>query len=313
MVGSGPSADAGPVVAYVGGIGRSGSTLLCRLLAQVPGVVNVGEICYLWNQSVLNDRMCSCGVPFGSCPFWVEVGRQAFGGWDAPTATRLDGVRRRLERNRRLVPLTRRGGGVRSQEADEYAAAMDAVLRAVATVAGARVVVDNSKMPSTALIRRRGGLPLRVIHLVRSPFGVAHSWNRVVSRPDFDGRQMTRFPPHRAALDWSANNAAFDLIARLVPTLRMRYEDLVHAPREEVARALDFLGVPDPDLSFIGDGTAVLGPDHSVWGNPSRVSLGPATIRPDERWREELGLGHRVTVTALTAPGLARYGYLRRR
>ena len=38
----------GPTVIFIGGWGRTGSTLLARLLATSPGVANVGEIRYLW-------------------------------------------------------------------------------------------------------------------------------------------------------------------------------------------------------------------------------------------------------------------------
>ena len=35
-------------VLYIGGWGRSGSTLLAHVLAEVPGFVSVGELRYVW-------------------------------------------------------------------------------------------------------------------------------------------------------------------------------------------------------------------------------------------------------------------------
>ena len=46
-------------VLYVGGLPRSGSTLLDLLLHQLPGHVGVGEIYYLWNDSLLHDAPCA--------------------------------------------------------------------------------------------------------------------------------------------------------------------------------------------------------------------------------------------------------------
>ena len=76
-------------VAFVGGHGRSGSTLLSRVLGAVPGFVTVGELCYLWDQGVLMDRMCGCGKSFSECEFWTAVGKEAFGGWDPVSYTHL--------------------------------------------------------------------------------------------------------------------------------------------------------------------------------------------------------------------------------
>ena len=53
-----PAREHAPVtVLFIAGMGRSGSTILSRLLGQAPGVCYVGELCYLWDQGLTNDRM----------------------------------------------------------------------------------------------------------------------------------------------------------------------------------------------------------------------------------------------------------------
>ena len=59
---------------YVGGAGRSGSTLLDLLLSEVPGMFAAGEVRYLWNRGVRDNELCGCGQSFLSCPFWSAVG-----------------------------------------------------------------------------------------------------------------------------------------------------------------------------------------------------------------------------------------------
>ena len=71
-----------PQVLYVGGWGRSGSTLLSHLLGRLPEMVAVGELRYVWQAGVSGNELCGCGQPFDECPFWVAVGEEAFGGWD---------------------------------------------------------------------------------------------------------------------------------------------------------------------------------------------------------------------------------------
>ena len=62
--------------------GMSGSTLLCRILGEVPGFVAIGEIGRIWDKGLGEDVECSCGEAFSRCPFWAAVGEKAFGGWD---------------------------------------------------------------------------------------------------------------------------------------------------------------------------------------------------------------------------------------
>src|SRR4051794_38468775 len=63
----------GPSIVYIGGTGRSGSTLLARLLSGVPGVVAVGELRYVLDRGMTQDHLCGCGRPFRACPFWHDV------------------------------------------------------------------------------------------------------------------------------------------------------------------------------------------------------------------------------------------------
>src|SRR5206468_2970805 len=45
--------DEGPVrVLFVGGLGRSGSTLVDRMLAQMPEATSVGELVHIWERAL---------------------------------------------------------------------------------------------------------------------------------------------------------------------------------------------------------------------------------------------------------------------
>ena len=72
-------ATTGVPVLFIGGLGRSGSTLVDRVLGQTPGVCSVGELVFLWERGLLANERCGCGEPFDGCPFWKEVGVRAFG------------------------------------------------------------------------------------------------------------------------------------------------------------------------------------------------------------------------------------------
>lgn len=306
-----------PVV-FVGGMGRSGSTLISRVLGRVPGLVAVGEMHYLWDQGVRNDRLCGCGSVFSACPFWKAVGAAAFGGWHRVDAAEAHSLRRRIVRNR-FVPLLLAPVASRSfsRDVERYASLMAAVYRGVREVSGADVVVDTSKYPSSGyLLRRVGGVDLRLLHLVRASHGVAHSWAKTVARPDRTERTLARFPPARIAVEWTAYNFAYDALRAIgVPGVVLRYEDFVARPREELLRVLAALGHPrsPADLAFIGPDGLDLPRDHSVAGNPMRFRTGPESLRLDDAWHSDMPISTQRLVTALSAPGLVRFGYLPRR
>ena len=94
-------------VLLIGGAGRSGSTLLERMLDQVPGVVAVGELTDLWDSALVRGERCGCGVPFAKCEFWSHVGDHAFGGWHRIDAGELLAVHDSVARNRH-VPFSSR-------------------------------------------------------------------------------------------------------------------------------------------------------------------------------------------------------------
>lgn len=307
--------DRRTAVVFVGGMGRSGSTLVARALGQVPGLVTVGELHYLWDQGVLSDRACSCGEPFSSCPFWHQVGDVAGGGWDRREARRLLDLRRDVIRNRYVPWLGASAlpASIRTVR-DDYARAMARVAAAVLTVSGARALVDTSKYPSSGYVLASSpDIDLRLIHLVRRSEGVAHSWMKRIARPDRDDSEFARFPPARTAAEWMAYNGAYDLL-RLggVRGLAVRYEDFVAAPGPTLRAILDHLGKPrDPaDLDFVTPDGIVLEHHHSIAGNPMKFRTGLEALRLDDAWRAEMPPMARWLVTGLTAPGLLRYGYL---
>jgi hypothetical protein len=303
-------------VVFIGGSGRSGTTLLERLLGRVPGVTALGEVRHLPERGMAGDQDCGCGEPFSACPFWSKVGHLAFGGWSTPDAVHWRETQRRVDRNRHLpfLLLPVRPGFRRHLTV--YADGLRRVYEAAAEVGGAGTVVDSSKAGSTVfLLRRVPGINLRVLHVVRDSRGVAHSLLKEVARPEI-GDAVTLMPrarPLPGAVWWMLFNAMFHAVAATgTPTVRVRYEDLVAHPRAEVARLLARLrvGTGDGDLAFLGDGHADLGVDHTVAGNPMRFRTGRIDLRPDDAWRSGLSQRHRRLVSAVTAPFLLGYGYL---
>lgn len=312
-----PAADAPRIkVAYIGGLGRSGSTLLDRMLGQLPGFLSAGEIRDLWQRGLVENRLCGCGTPFRECPFWSSVGQEAFGGWDRVDVAHVLSLARSLDRHSRIPLLVAHSTWPPfDRRLREFLGTLDRLYRAIAAVGDARVIVDSSKAPSTAFVLR--GMPaldLRLVHLIRDSRGVAYSWNKKVVRPDTPGRTvyMHRYQPARIGMRWVTRNLQMEMLGRLGhPEVRVRYEHAVTAPRLELERIVEMLDehVDTQAYGFIADGRVRLGVNHTVMGNPVRMHQGSLQLRLDDEWRSAMSPRQRRIVSLLTRPLLRRYGY----
>jgi hypothetical protein len=301
-----------PAVLFLGGLGRSGTTLVERVLARAPGVVAVGELVFLWERGVHLDERCGCGTSFGACPFWEAVGRRAFGGWDVAELQGVRELQRRVDRTR-YVPLLL-APWIWPPFRDRlrrYAELVGRVYGAVAAESGAAVIVDSSKHVSTAaLLRHVPGIRPRVVQLVRDPRGVAYSWSKDVERPDAEGSRMAMLGPWRIAARWVTHDLLLELVRPRRGGGRLRYEGFVADPEAVARHLLDVAGLAPTSAPAIGaGGTVALVTDHTVAGNPLRFRTGEVEIRADVAWRERMPAADRRVVGALTYPLRVAYGY----
>lgn len=311
--------DAG--VVFLAGWGRSGSTLLDRLLGSLHEITSLGEMRDVCLRGGLENRRCSCGAAFRSCPFWAQVGRCAFGarGWDDPVVSEIDQARRRLDRPWMLplLVLPRLGSRHFRTRLDWYTGQLAILFRAVAAVSGTPFLLDSSKIATHALLLRRAGLQVRVVHLVRDSRAVLWSWRRPVLRSDgaSAGEQLRRYRTLPGVGRYLGYNLMAQLLCRVTgSSRRVRYEDLVASPAQVLGELLVHLRLPlapsdGVALDQIAGGYLDLPSLHAADGNPMRLQPGRLTIRPDEEWRRALPRLHRLIITGLTAPLLLGYGY----
>lgn len=317
-------------VLFIGGLGRSGSTLIEKLLNELTSTFSVGETVHLWERGARDNQRCGCGERFSACGHWKAVGEAAFGGWDQLDLDRLIHLRWSVDRSRRLPQIF---GAIKSGRTTaaqrEYLDAMRSVLVAGAAIEGTRVGVDRSDivlldsskhLSTAALLACDPALDVRVLHLIRDPRGVAHSWMKTVARPETDGEIMPKYSPRRTGLRWVTDNLGFETLRKLgVPVLTLRYEDILEEPTHrivEIARfagampTVDEIGGDDVSLPFlVGRSAHLTTTMHSVAGNPLRFGGDNLTLRLDDAWREDMTSKDRRTVERVVGPILARYGY----
>ncbi len=267
-------------VVYIGGYGRSGSSLLDALLGSRPGVVSGGEVCQLFAWCA-QERLCSCGLAIGHCPFWGPVVQDVQAQTSLSPAA-LDHITVEAELHGRRV--------------DRWTEVWECVFRSLRHHHGVARLVDSSK---TAGGRRRlslyGSVPqaelVLMVHLHRSLGGVVHSRRRGGNLQIERGEKTT--PPARAAglaiagwvrANWTASRAR----SGPAPYRSLRYDALVADPQAVVAQIVEAVG---------WDTIAQEEPhrqDHIIAGNRMLRSGWDGAVRQHDSWRRDLPVPWRV-------------------
>lgn len=328
------SADEWPTpVLYIGGTGGGGSGMLAHVLGEVPGFVSIGEARLVWRRGVVEDQLCGCGTRFSRCPFWIDVmdvtlgpgstdqRRAAAARWSAELEART---------NVRTLPHHLRGTRTRhpgpadepessdDPEAppvagsDELADLLERFYSAVATVAGADVVVDSSKRPTyAALLDDLDEIDVRVVHFLRDPRAAAYSGRRRLP-PAARNVFPERCQPGRSALRWAVWNRVLERLGerRLRHYTRVTYEEFLTDPQGCTVSLLDALDVPgDTRRVFAAPGIIRVGVQHAISGSRQPPLHGLVALAPDLEWQQRMSPTDRSTISALTWPTLRRYGY----
>lgn len=309
-------------VLFIAGWGRSGSTILSKLLGQIPGFLSVGEIRFIWDRGLLRESSCACTRSLRECPVWreavsflIEESREEI--------ERLRDIRDRFKTRhllRHAIGRRELKNGRLSNDLSDYVSSLAQVYRGLQGTTGCRVIVDSSKYPSHGfLIDLIPDVDLRILHLVRDPRAVAFSWQRkrLYEPAASEPKLMNRHGGIRSSLQWVLWNAVTEYWwSRRRDEgryMRLSYEEFAQAPRKTIIAVRDFVGESAAVDFFSSSHTATLQPTHELSGNPSRFQSGAVDILADSEWIEKMRARDRMLVSALTGPMLARYGYRARK
>lgn len=297
-------------VLYIAGWGRSGSTILDNVLDQTDGYLSVAELYQIWNFGLLEGGSCGCGEPIVSCPLWKPVLERAYGSIDQARPANMIRWRDHYVRTRYLPLINLFASGLLKAEAGGLQH-LDALYRSIAEETGCRVIVDSSKHPIYgALLSQLPSVDLYLVHLVRHPSAVAHSWQRKKLMLDA-GKDFHILSPQETAVYWIVWNSGIEAFGRSLrgKHLLIRYEDFTTDPQGELRRIYRLLGEEPHELPVDSQGRFTMLGNHTVIGNPVKYNRGAITIRTDSEWQERFPASSRRLVTALTWPLMLKYGY----
>ena len=300
-----------PRIVYIAGYGRSGSTLLDILLGNHPRMFGVGEVSAFF-QEWSGGTPCSCGHSLEACPFWSEVIDRLRAALPDLTPLAAEQITRKVE----VARIGRLAPGGDAEDHKTYSRLWRAFMVAVSQASGRDIVIDSSKN-SRPVSRRIAGLTelcgfdVRVIHLIRDPRATMWSALRGANRALEQGQQGTvRGGAYKALLGWWLANLSVHrttTMDRQLRVFRLRYEDLVSHPGQELQKLGAFLEL---DLTSVIDEVVNYGPfepGHGIKGNRMRRA-GPVRLKLDEEWKTALPT-HARMLAPLSWPLANRYGY----
>lgn len=296
-------------VVYIAGAGRSGSTILDRVLGTMDSSGSYNELYRVFEDGFGNNSKCSCGMQFDECGFWQPVMARVVGP-DVRVGDCMSDSRK-LDRSRMFFSLYHDllSTSVRQRLA-RYRSRMEDLLHAMAEEAGIDTIVDSSKLPARALILAGiPGIELRVIHLLREPRAVANAWLKERYDPGKES-SMNRYRALRTMIFWAGRQVMSERLSRRADYLQIRYEDFASQPRRTLAEIVRFVpgwGTQSLPVSEVGE--IHLGPLHSLSGNPSRFRTGTTRIELDEAWRMSSCRPALDRAALLIRPISRRYGY----
>jgi hypothetical protein len=282
---------------FVLGCGRSGSTLLERVMHDAFDVTALGEVTYVWEKGVLKNESCGCGLPFRDCPFWSDVIRDAFGHVTEVEARRFDlafkSARGQLNDPALLSGRYRRTDAV-------FIEVATSLYRSATRLGGSRPILDSSKSPAFAAAVHALKLgPLGGLHIFRDACGNVQSLRTPKRRPHASTADDAELRPSRSILHaigrWSALNWESRQMAKRIG------ETCATISYERFCENLDqHLGALQSafDLSPRRGSSAEAW--HSVSGNPMRYDRGGTHIHRDDRWKATMKPSDCVLTRMLT-------------
>jgi hypothetical protein len=295
---AGATGDGRVKVLFIAGLPHTGSTILANILGEVEGFFAAGELVYLGESLELNG-LCSCGKPTAECEIWSNVVRRAF-------RDERDAIERmRPERSwlvARQLPSLMLQERHENERLNRYRQALGDVCRATAEVTDARVVIETTKRPSFGrLLASAPGLDVRVVHLIRDPRALVHSWARVGqwgAGPLEIGATFSVW--HELTRRWHGGNGHY---------LPVRYEDFMHRPRDVIQQIVEHMDEAPRELPFEDDRTVRLQPNHVCSGNQNRFRHGLIELRSDDEWKTRVSRPAALAVMTTSWPLRRKWGY----
>lgn len=274
-------------IIYIAGYGRSGSTLLERILGTHKKCFGTGELAQLVPKMQEQNPECSCGKKIENCNFWGNI-------------TKL--IRKKYNLNKIYsLQLTQESIlGVFKRfflSTDEYSQYNEGLFGAIFenTTSEIEFIIDSSKTARKRFFRPflLNNLPnteVKLIHLVRDPRGCMHSNLKGSNKKMEKGQDpKIKFAVPRTILHWPLANLSPHLfqLSSSDNYLRISYENFVSNPKNTLQKTGQFLDINlDRQIEALENKQAIP-VSHQIAGNRLRKKK-KIVLRKNKKWKKKL-------------------------
>ncbi|MCP2619686.1 sulfotransferase [Candidatus Aminicenantes bacterium AC-334-K16] len=297
-------------IVYIAGYGRSGSTLLERILNSHDQVFGTGELASLL--SLLKDDLvyCSCGQPIQKCSIWRMI---------------ISVIKKKIDNKNNMSKIQFQIESIFfplrflfiSRKLETYKNFIITLLKSIIKYSGnPDFIIDSSKTARNTIFRpfilnKVLDMDVKVIHLVRDGRGCMWSYLKGSNRKIEKGENAKiPFAALRAVLGWVLSNMGAHLYQLFYPNkyCRIRYEDLVDFPTREMKKIEEFLGIDFNKQIEILKRNCPIPLGHQIAGNRLRFQK-LLIINNDLEWQQKLSIFHKLLFWFFAWPLAIFYGY----
>ncbi|MBD1903539.1 sulfotransferase [Trichocoleus sp. DQ-A3] len=308
-------------ILYIGGVGRSGSTVLSTLLGNHPSIESVGELTNLPRRGWINNEYCACGERCSICSFWSKVRAE----WVKSIG--FDDIERYLALQNTFESMNfqsmksflcwlrlfreRMNGSPQFQAYSEWTCAL---FQTICSVSKKSIIVDSSKNPVRALaLSMMPEIDVYLIHLVRDGRGVAHSLKKAYKQHQKGGIEETlqAWPVWKTAIFWSDVNLQSELLrSQFDPgkSIRVLYEDFATNPKKTLERIGHLIECDFDEVANAVTAGEAMKVGHAIAGNRLRMR-GTVQLQADTEWIDRLPVQEQNLFWLLAGWLMQQYGY----
>ncbi|WP_162916453.1 sulfotransferase [Dongia deserti] len=303
---------------YIVGRGHSGTTIFSMLAGQAHNVASEGEIITGFRPGYEGKR-CANGETFSESSFWKAVKSAFEQRTGTPFADAMAVLNRRAHFSRAPANLL---APSRNAEVMEAKRLTEALYDSIAEASGRPVVLDSTKELATAIFLLRHVPEAKLIHFVRSPYGVVDSYVKRIRRTKtfdlfhkhFRVERSYFVPVAVGALVWTVESFICELLRVFYPRrlITLHYEDLCDQPIALLEKLESFTGVSLAESKAAARDGHAMQPSHALSGN-RLMRTDEIVFSPRKGLPRYLTAFDKAVVTLCTLPMTLAYGYLGRR
>ncbi|MDY6991469.1 MAG: sulfotransferase [Pseudomonadota bacterium] len=294
-------------ILFIASPGRSGSTLMERVLNEFSETSAIGELGR--RKELTKKNICLCGNRFETCPQWQKIINDPK--FKEINQEYLSLSKKYMDTSFFIKLLLR---SKIDKEFQIYLQNLELLYHIIYKNRESNIIVDSTTHPIYGYyLSLIPSINVQIIHLIRDPRGVVYSMSKV----KFNKNNIAWSPsisPIKSAFMWLKRNFFIEFFLRKKKRkfLRINYEDFVTQPKVVFEKISNNFKLDLKQLN-IQNNKIRLKQAHLCGGNIDGFKKGDEEIslKLDDRWKREMKLKHIVLTTLITLPLLIFYRYLR--